>query len=273
MDVDKIRDLLREGKVEEALKEAGGSYPVIHSILEHMEAVEQMGIGKTVKQEDPLEEDLTLEQANELIELQASRWLKYRDPDERYDAMEGSFINEMKGHMETLRRELGAGKAAALPSFRKRTQGTMRRHYYDAYSTGRNKSGGAGLREEDLDKVKGIMQEEYNYLRGFVADLKSRWDEKESIDGLDFRASLYGKSLRKSFNAGILSEAQAGDTVTISAGSVKTEHCEVCPPKWGSYTLEEYDSIGGDPVSWCEGANRCRCFVSVERGTEGAQQE
>jgi hypothetical protein len=283
-DANKIAELVEQGKIHEAFEEAKGDagalmvlteYVLMWGTIKGKPGRDDVPIplwpehggpaGELERNDDAWEtEDLDMETVEGLLALQ-SPWRGITDPDKRYGSMETSFVKEMKSHLETLRSELGEGKSTATQSFGQRARGTMRRHHYEAYRTGRNKSGHAGLRENDLAAAKKILAGEYSYLRGFAADLRAKWDKDGNIDGTDYRASMYGTSLRRAFNAGITSELADDDVIVISEGAVETEHCAECPPRWGSYTPAEFADIGGNPVDWCEGFTRCKCIVSVEK--------
>ena len=199
-------------------------------------------------------------------------WTSAQSYEERFEIIREHFRRQLLDALEIFRREVAAGDVRdPVGNFRKRVQGAMRRHYYDAYAMGRTQSDPywRGFDWHDLDKVRAWIEREYEYLRGWMRQLRDLLKAGQTLPGnLDYRASLYGNSLRNSYLSGIVDGAHEEDSVTILEGIVKTEHCKVCPDYWGTYTLAEYEALGGPPPMWCEGLTNCKCIVQVNHAMD-----
>jgi len=203
-------------------------------------------------------------------------WTSEMTHEERFYALQDHFKDQLLDALNVFRAEVDAGNAQAVNNFRKRIQGAMRRHYYDAYALGRQQVDPywKGFTQADLGRVRGWVDREYGYLRGWTAQLRDIIASGKPLPGgLEYRSSLYGNSLRNAYLTGMADGAHEDDSVTIMAGPVKTVHCAVCPDKWGTYTLEEYNALGGPPPMWCEGLSNCKCIVHVNLAMDPALRQ
>jgi hypothetical protein len=195
------------------------------------------------------------------------RWTAGMDAEERFLALQQHMQELLADAVQILKQEVAQGLVKdPVGNWRKRVQGIMRQHYYDGYALGRTQTDPywSGFTRADLKKVRALIEEEYGYLRKFAAQLRSQVRIGEELTArVDYRMSLYGNSLRNSFQTGETDGAHPQDTVEISPGPVKTQHCAVCPDYWGEYTPEEYESLGGPPPKWCEGMWNCKCVVTI----------
>jgi len=199
-------------------------------------------------------------------------WKTGQTSDERFWELVAHFQSVLADAVATLQDEWGKS-GDPVGSFRKRVQAAMKRHYYDAYALGRQQSdpywGGFGSGE--LGAVRGLIETEYEYLRGFCAELRDLLAQKKDLPGsLETRTGLYGASLRNAYDMGITDGAQPEDTISIRAGPVKEAHCSTCPPRWGTYSLAQYEALGPPPSQWCEGYGNCKCIVTVQHAISPA---
>ncbi len=194
-------------------------------------------------------------------------WKTGQTYDERFYALQAHFQNALADAVSTLRAEAEGGVRDPVGNFRKRVQAAMRRHYYDAYALGRKQSDPywGGFDAGNLEAVRGLIETEYAYLRGFCENLRGLLAEGKPLPGtIEVRASMYGASLRNAYQLGIVDGALQGDTISITAGPVKEEHCSICPARWGVYSREQYEALGPPPSNWCEGLSNCKCIVTVQ---------
>lgn len=194
-------------------------------------------------------------------------WTAGMTREEKFVALQVHFAAQLAEYVETLRQETLSGVRDPVGNFQKRVQGSMRRHYYDAYVLGRQQSDPywGGFDAAELEKVRGLVTEEYSFLREFCRQLRAVVKEGQALPGnIDWRTNLYGQSLRRAYQMGIADGAREGDSITISAGPVSTDHCAECPPRWGTYSVQQYEAMGGPPQNWCEGISNCKCIVKVQ---------
>ena len=123
-----------------------------------------------------------------------------------------------------------------------------------------------GLTILEINHVQDMIQRNREFFKGFRETLQNT--------GADYaaralwRIGLYGKFLRQFFLEGIVSMADTEtDLIEVREGAVETEHCEVCPTRWGQYTVEEYYALDPPPPppNWCLGHENCHCGIFVLR--------
>lgn len=124
----------------------------------------------------------------------------------------------------------------------------------------------AGLTIADISIINQMIAEAYRFFRGYARRLA-----EEGIDYLnntEWRTNMYARYLRRFFLQGKISTVNPReDLIEIVEGVVRTEHCSVCPPRWGKWTLEEYNAFdpSGPPPNWCEGFDNCACSLRILR--------
>lgn len=194
-----------------------------------------------------------------------------RSAEERFQILCDLFLADIDTATERLREALEAKNPQAVNSFRKRMQNAIKRYAYRAFEQGALQTNPrwAGFTEENIGLVQEVIQEEYEYLRGFISRVRARLDEEAPMgDRLEWNARLYANSLRKSFHAGVVSQGTEEDTVTVMRGNPRDTSCDACPPRWGIYTMREYLALQPPPPpsNWCEGRSNCHCIVEVQKG-------
>jgi hypothetical protein len=158
-----------------------------------------------------------------------------------------------------------------IESFAKRVRGSVNRSYYLAYQFGRETTNPfwTGFAQSDLDAVQGLIEGEYEFLRGFTADLREQVRAKQPLTGkLEWRADLYGKSLTKAYQLGLAAGEDPTDTITIMPGSNSKTHCPVCPTHWGTWTRQQYEAFvpAMPPANRCLGKGNCHCIMHQRPG-------
>lgn len=159
-----------------------------------------------------------------------------------------------------------------IESFAKRVRGGINRSYYLAYQFGREATNPFwfGFTEQDIAAVRGLVEGEYEYLRGFTADLREQVRRGEVLSSrLEWRADLYGKSLTRAYQMGLSAGEDPNDTITILPGNNKGTHCKVCPTHWGTWTRQQYEtgfSPPMPPANRCEGHGNCHCIIQQRQG-------
>ena len=210
------------------------------------------------------------------IVLADPTWRKGGTPAERFALLQ----EQMRADIQDATVKLREGLTDANPdndwiiieSFAKRVRGSINRSYYLAYQFGRETTNPfwLGFTQKDLDAVRGLIEQEYEYLRGFTADLRARVRAGEPLTGrLEWRADLYGKSLTKAYQMGLAAGEDPQDLITIAPGPNHDTHCAVCPTHWGTWTREQYNAFDPPmpPANRCEGHGNCHCVVSLRPAT------
>jgi len=116
----------------------------------------------------------------------------------------------------------------------------------------------------ELQRIENLIKENNAFFREFTETLTELGQDYEGR--ASWRLGLYSKVLRRFFLMGVTAMAEAGDMIEIVEGAVQTEHCEECPPRYGTYTVEEYNELGGPPPNWCSGHDACVCGIIVHKG-------
>lgn len=218
-----------------------------------------------------------------VLALDAAPWRAGGNPEERFDLLQEHMRDEIAAAVSILREALADADPSndwiMIESFAKRVRGSINRHYYTAYQLGREHSNPFwfGFRQEDMDAVRELIESEYAYLRGFTSDLRERVRAGDALTGrLEWRADLYGKSLTRAYQLGCMAGETKDDIIEILPGKPKTDHCRVCPTRWGRYTRREFNDRFGEgttPADWCEGRSNCHCRTRTIPGRLPTIQE
>lgn len=191
-----------------------------------------------------------------------------RTPEEVFWILRGMFMADIETATERFRVDLAIKNPQAIPSFRKRMQGAIKRYAYRAFEQGARQTNPAwrGFTEASLSLVRGEIDREFEYLRGFIERVRQVLREKGEISTkLEWNAELYGKSLRRIFHWGTISQGKEEDMVTIERGNPKGTSCRACPPRWGSYSMREFLALQPPPppANWCLGKSNCWCILTI----------
>lgn len=115
----------------------------------------------------------------------------------------------------------------------------------------------------EIAMIVSLVAENFDYFKRFARVLA---EEGAEYTRAEWRTSLYAKYLRRFYLMGITNSADPYlDLIKIEHGTSENP-CGECPPRWGTYTVEEYQDMNGPPPNWCEGFDNCTCIVSVLRG-------
>lgn len=207
------------------------------------------------------------------IVLADPTWRRGGTPAERFTLLQEQMRTEILDATGKLREDLSRVDAGttkdwiAVESFAKRIRGSINRSYYLAYQFGRETTNPAwpGFTQQDLTAVRTVIESEYEFLRGFTADLRAQLRRGDPLTGrLEWRADLYGKSLTKAFQMGLAAGDNPQDLIIITPGPNHDTHCQVCPTHWGTWTREQYDRFDPPmpPANRCEGMGNCHCGMT-----------
>jgi len=188
-----------------------------------------------------------------------------------YDWLVGQYGYEMMAAMDLWVEDVEADPEWAAMMLYRRYSDCLQRAANRAFIAGKQRD--AASEEEansfvfvtltlaELGLISAYLEENRVYFIRFASDLIEY--------GIDYakrgfwRAGQYVKYLRRFFLLGVTARADpVTDLIRISHGESATP-CSECPPRWGTYTVDEYSAMGGPPPNWCEGWDNCTCHVEV----------
>jgi len=115
----------------------------------------------------------------------------------------------------------------------------------------------------ELATIEEVVKQDRDYFQGFIEKLRELGSE---YGRAGWRTDLYSQIPLKIYNMGVIASMDPEvDLVNIAYGGSENP-CEVCPTRWGTYTFETYNKMGGPPANWCLGFNNCHCVVKIKRG-------
>jgi len=185
---------------------------------------------------------------------------------EQYDA-------EMAAAVEIWMEEVQDDPQFAAALFAMAHKGGARRAVYRSYLAGKQRDSGSfeaavfiaamAFTLTEMGKLDAMISENNDRFQTFITTLR---EEGADYGGrVAWRADLYVGFPRRAFLMGVTSMADPDhDSIVISHGESE-EPCEVCPTRWGEYTVDEYHRMGGPPPTWCEGFDNCTCRITVRR--------
>jgi len=185
---------------------------------------------------------------------------------EQYDA-------EMAAAVEIWMEEVQDDPQFAAALFAQAYKGGVRRAVYRSYLAGKQRDSGSfeaavfiaamAFTLIEMGKLDAMISENNDRFQTFITTLREEGADYEGR--VAWRADLYVGFPRRAFLMGVTSMADPDhDNIVISHGESE-EPCEVCPTRWGEYTVDQYHRMGGPPPLWCEGFDNCTCRITVRR--------
>ena len=195
---------------------------------------------------------------------------------ELYDWLLTEYGNEMRSAMDLWADEAEEDPELAAVMLYEHYKDSLQRAATRAYVAGKQRDAStkddafdiasAALTLAEIALIYSYVNENTDHFIGFSRDLIEY--------GIDYakrgfwRAGQYVKYLRRFFLLGVTEMADpVTDLIRLSHGGSE-EPCVECPPRWGTYTVDEYRAMGGPPPNWCVGWDNCTCHVEVVRNAQ-----
>jgi len=115
----------------------------------------------------------------------------------------------------------------------------------------------------ELAQIDEEVTRDQDFFKGFIEKLK---EEGPEYGRATWRVGLYSEFPRKLYNMGVVASMnEEEDLIEILYGGSENP-CSECPSRWGVWTFEEYNRMGGPSQNWCLGHQNCHCLTRIKRG-------
>ena len=183
------------------------------------------------------------------------------------------YRNELASALEICLYEMEEDEEAALSAFEASYTNSLKRASARAFVAGKQDDAkdlvaalaiaALAFTVVELAQIDEEVTRDQDYFKGFIEKLK---EEGPEYGRAAARTDLYSKLPRKLYNMGVVASMDPEvDMVEILYGGSENP-CSECPSRWGVWTFEEYNRMGGPSQNWCLGHNNCHCLTRIKRG-------